>query len=135
MVEHTTTLRVRYAETDRMGYVYYGVYPTYLEVARAEWIRSLGLSYRELEEQHAVMMPVVELAIHYKKPARYDELLTLITTVKREPSVRIDFSHRIINENHELVLTAEVQLVFCNLETQKPIRPPKIFRELMAPHF
>jgi acyl-CoA thioester hydrolase len=135
MLEHTITLRVRYAETDRMGYVYYGVYPTYLEVGRAEWIRHLGLSYRELEEHHAVMMPVVELAIHYNKPARYDDQLTIITTVAREPSVRIDFSHRIINESQELILTAEVQLVFCSLETQKPIRPPRIFRELIAPYF
>jgi acyl-CoA thioester hydrolase len=135
MVQHTTTLRARYAETDRMGYVYYGVYPTYLEVGRAEWIRNLGLSYRELEETHGIMLPVVELAIRYHKPAQYDDLLTLTTTVARQPSVRIDFDHTIINERQELVLTAAVQLVFCNRQTQKPVRPPQIFRELIAAYF
>lgn len=89
-----TTIRVRYAETDRMGYVYYGNYAAYFESGRVEALRSLGLSYREMEEQ-GVMLPVLTFQIKYFKPAFFDDLLTIKTSVKELPSgTRIYFSYQ-----------------------------------------
>ncbi|MEY2971674.1 MAG: hypothetical protein RL738_515, partial [Bacteroidota bacterium] len=80
MFVSTCNIRVRYAETDKMGYAYYGVYPTYLEVARVEALRSLGLRYAALEDD-GIMLPVRDLSLRYRKPLRYDELLTVTTTI------------------------------------------------------
>lgn len=121
-VKHTST-RVRYAETDRMGVVYYGNYAQYFEIARTEAIRSLGVSYKELENQ-GVMLPVLRLEIKYLKPAFYDELLSIKTVISEVPSTRITFEHEIYNEAEELTTLGSVQLVFVDAETRKPRRAP-----------
>ena len=86
----TFEIRTRYGETDQMGVIYYGIYPQYLEVARVEWLRSLGISYKELEAL-GVMLPVVSLQINYKRPARYDELLSITLTLRERPTSKITF--------------------------------------------
>lgn len=134
MFEHQTHIRVRYAETDQMGYVYYGNYATYYEVARVESLRSLGLSYKELEQQ-GVMMPVLENKSKYIAPATYDELLTVKTIIKEMPGVRIFFHYEIYNESDKLIHTGETVLVFVNKETGRPCEPPQIMTELLTPFF
>ena len=121
-------LRTRYAETDQMGVVYYGNYPQYLELGRVEWLRSIGFTYKAMEEE-GVMMPVVALQIQYKKPALYDELITIRTTLKELPSTKIEFDYEIFNEKGELLSTANTILVFVDAKTFRPVRcPEKVLR-------
>ncbi|GAA0891307.1 thioesterase family protein [Fulvivirga kasyanovii] len=134
MFEQTTQVRVRYAETDQMGYVYYGNYATYFEVARVESLRSLGLSYKELEDQ-GVMMPVLENKSKYLAPAKYDELLTIKTTIKKKPAVRIQFDYEIYNESDKLIHIGETVLVFVDMKTGKPCLQPEVMAKLLNPFF
>ena len=117
-------LRTRYAETDQMGVVYYGNYPQYLELGRVEWLRSIGFTYKAMEEE-GIMMPVVSLQIQYKKPALYDELITIRTKLKELPSTKIEFNYEILNEKGELLSTANTVLVFVDARTFRPVRCPK----------
>lgn len=123
MFTFTSSVRVRYGETDRMGYVYYGNYATYLEVARVEALRSLGCSYREMEEG-GIMMPVLQSNVHYLKPAFYDEVLTIVTTVPEMPAVRIRFEYDIYNDNRVLIAQAQTVLAFIDRKSGKPCRIP-----------
>ncbi len=134
MYQSTTQLRVRYSETDRMSYVYYGNYAQYFEVARVEALRSLGISYKEMEEE-GVLLPVSEYKIKFLKPGFYDELLTIKTSIIKLPSVRIIFHYETFNEKNELLNTAETILVFVNRETMKPCQVPKHVLEILAPHY
>jgi acyl-coA thioester hydrolase, ybgC/ybaW family len=118
------TLRTRYAETDQMGVVYYGNYPQYLELGRVEWLRAIGLTYKEMEAE-GIMMPVVSLQIQYKKPALYDELITIRTKLKDLPSTKIEFDYEILNEKGELLSTANTILVFVDARTFRPVRCPE----------
>ena len=93
MIRNETKIRVRYGETDQMGYVYYGNYAQFFEVGRVEWLRSMGVSYKSLEAS-GIMLPVTELRITYAKPARYDDELTVITTLSKKPLVKIEFDFR-----------------------------------------
>jgi acyl-CoA thioester hydrolase len=119
MISNTTKIRVRYAETDQMGYVYYGNYAQYFEVGRVELLRSLGISYRQLEES-GVILPVLDFNIKYHKPARYDEELTIITSMPSLPSVRISFDYQTLNAQGDLLNEGHTTLVFVNKETNKP---------------
>jgi len=121
-----TKIRVRYAEADRMGYVYYGNYAMYFESARTEMLRSLGFSYREWEDS-GILLPVRELQVRYLAPAFYDDLLTIRTIIKDKPDVRITFHHEVYNEKGEKTCTGSLVLVFVNSETRKPTRAPKFF--------
>ena len=134
MVKKETTLRVRYAETDQMGYVYYGNYAQYYEVGRVEALRELGFSYKDMEER-GIMLPVLELNINYKKPAFYDDEITIVTTIKEMPSVRITFDYESYNSKKELLNTGKVTLVFIDKKTNKPCQPPVWFREAIAKFF
>jgi acyl-CoA thioester hydrolase len=134
MYTSETTVRVRYAETDQMGYVYYGNYATYYEVGRVESLRRLGLSYKELEAM-GVMMPVVENTSRFKAPARYDEMLTIRTTVKEMPQVRINFFYEIINEENKVINQGHTQLVFIDMKTNKPCPAPLMMTRLLSPFF
>ena len=119
-----TKIRVRYAETDQMSFVYYGIYAQYFEVGRVELLRSLGVSYKEIEEM-GYALPVVNFNVKYKKPAYYDDELTIKTTIKELPSAKITFYYETYNENKELLNTAEVVLVFVNKESGKPCFAPE----------
>ena len=124
----TFEIRTRYGETDQMDVIYYGIYPQYLEVARVEWLRSLGISYKELEAL-GVMLPVVSLQINYKRPARYDELLSITLTLREKPTSKITFDYQIFNEEKQLLAEANTTLVFVNKETFKPIKCPDFILE------
>lgn len=134
MYIHSTELRVRYADTDQMGYVYYGNYAAYYEVARVECLRNLGYAYKDLEKQ-GVMMPVLENHSFFNLPAKYDELLRIEVTLKEIPSVRIRFYYKIFNEKGELIHTGETLLAFVKVETGRPCRPPQIMVDLFKPFF
>lgn len=125
MFEHSTKIRTRYSEVDRMGYVYYGDYATYFEVGRVEAMRVLGINYRELEES-GIMMPVIRYEVQYKKPAFYDEQLTIVTRVREVPRSRITFEYETWNAEGELLNTALTQLVFVDSKTMKPQRAPQV---------
>lgn len=116
-------VRVRYAETDQMGVVYHGNYAQYFEMGRVEWLRSKGLSYRKMEEM-GIMLPVVSLQMDYKKPARYDDVLTVTTILKSQTSVKIEFDYEIRNESGDLLTTGYSMLVFVDMKTGRPIVPP-----------
>ncbi len=124
MFRNETNIRVRYGETDQMGYVYYGNYAQYLEVGRVEWLRSFGISYKKLEES-GIMLPVTQMNINYLKPAMYDDELTIVTRLKKNPMVKIIFEFEIFNQAKELLTTAEVTLVFIDKEKNKPTKAPK----------
>lgn len=129
---HEFKVRVRYAETDQMGVVYHGNYAQYFEMGRVEWLRNLGLSYSFMEG-NGVMLPVVSLAINYKKPARYDDLLTVRTIFKKQESVKIEFDYEIMNEEGELLTTGNSVLVFVNMKTGRPVLPPDYVLEKIKP--
>lgn len=128
MFEHRTTLRTRYSEVDRMGYVYYGNYAMYFEVGRVEAMRVLGISYAQLEDE-GVMMPVIRYEIDYKKPAFYDEELTIVTRVSEVPRSRMTFEYETWNAKGELLNTAVTQLVFVDSATMKPVRAPEVITD------
>ncbi len=129
-----TTVRVRYAETDRMGYVYYGNYTQYYEVGRVEALRDLGTSYKEMED-NGVMLPVYTCTIKYLKPAFYDDLLIIKTTIKELPTAKISFDYEIYNQKNELLNTANTVLVFINVVTNKPCPAPTLFIEKIKKYF
>ena len=128
MKNSVTNLRVRYSETDQMGIVYYGNYAQYLEQGRTDWLRSLGFTYKYMEENQ-VMLPVINLNIDYKKPAKYDDLLTIKTSLLEIPSVKIKFYYEIQNQNNELLVTATTSLVFLDSITRKLIKAPNYLLE------
>ncbi len=128
--QHDTQIRVRYAEADRMGYVYYGNYAMYFESARTEMLRSLGFSYKEWEDS-GIILPVRELQIRYLAPAFYDDLLTIRTIIKEKPDVRITFFHEVYNEKGEKTCSGSLVLVFVKSETRRPTRAPKLFLDAM----
>jgi len=134
MFEAQTQIRVRYAETDQMGYVYYGNYATYFEVARVETLRAMGLSYKELEDT-GVMMPVLENWSKYIAPAKYDEFLTIKVKIKERPQVRISFHYEIYNPDNKLIHIGETKLVFVDINTRKPRQIPEKFITLINEYF
>ncbi|MEY4111163.1 MAG: hypothetical protein RLZZ46_1518 [Bacteroidota bacterium] len=134
MFQSETSVRVRYGETDRMGYVYYGNYAMYFEVGRVEAIRDLGLSYRELEES-GIMLPVADMSVKYLRPAFYDDLLTIRTTIPELPGTRLKFQYEILNQQNLLLTKGETTLVFVSAETMKPRPAPEAFLEKIRPYF
>jgi acyl-CoA thioester hydrolase len=134
MYTSKTKVRVRYSETDMMGYVYYGNFATYFEVARVETIRSLGFSYRKMEDD-GIALPVLEFSVKYFKPAFYDDELTIETTVTELPQARIHFSYKTFNAEGVLLNEAKTSLVFINKTTMRPCSAPKDFIEEMKKYF
>lgn len=127
---HQIEIRVRYSETDQMGVVYHGNYAQYFEMGRVEWLRNKGISYKQMEE-NGIMLPVVSLTMNYKKSARYDDLLTLKTTLKKQSSVKIEFDYELYNNQGELLTIANSILVFLDMKTNRPIVPPNYLLELL----
>ncbi|PUB34777.1 acyl-CoA thioester hydrolase [Elizabethkingia sp. YR214] len=134
MISTTCTLRVRYAETDPMKYVYYGNYATYFEVARVELFRGIGMSYDEIEKR-GIWLPVSEYNIKYLKPALYDQELRIEVKVKERPRVRIIFDYEIYNEEGEKLTEASTTLFFLDAEKNKVVKCPDWLMELMDKHF
>lgn len=134
MYTSETTVRVRYAETDQMGYVYYGNYAMYYEVARVESLRKLGVTYSEIEDM-GIMMPVLENHSKYLGPGRYDEVLRIVTTLREIPSVRIRFEYAIYNESDKLINEGMTLLAFVDKKSGRPCRPPKQMLDVLAPFY
>ena len=132
---HSHQLRVRYAETDQMGFVYYGIYAQYYEVARVEAIRSLGIQYATIERDHGIWMPVMEMHARYLRPARYDDLLTIYTTIPSLPDRDIRFRYEIKNEAGILLNGALVRLCFLDAESQNRINAPDFIKESLISYF
>lgn len=135
MFIHKTTNRVTYSETDKMGYLYYGHYPKYYEIGRTEAMRHIGLRYRDLEDVHGIMMPVMTLNMRYVRPAYYDDLLTIQTTVRHMPTKNINFYMEIFNEQNKLVNGGMVKLCFVDMKTNKTIGVPDLLLDKLAPFF
>jgi acyl-CoA thioester hydrolase len=134
MISCDIQFRVRYGETDRMGYAYYGNYPLYYEVGRTELLRQFGLTYKEIED-NGILLPVADLHVEYTFPALYDELLTIRTCVKEKPGVKIKFYYEVYNSKNVLINSATTALVFVNLKSRKPCRPPENFMNRIAEYF
>jgi len=130
MISDKIQFRVRYGETDQMSYAYHGNYAAYFEMGRTEWLRKLGVSYKNMEEE-GIMLPVINLNTNYIKPAKYDDILTLKTTLIKKPSAKIEFAFEIHNKNDELLTTAKATLVFVNMVTNKPTRAPKYIMDII----
>lgn len=128
---HKISFRVRYGETDQMGVVYHGNYAQYLEMGRVEWLRQLGVSYRALEES-GVMLPVIELSLKFKKPALYDDILTVSTQLVQLPSVKIAFDYEIKNQREELLVTAHTVLAFMDRVKKRPLGCPAFILEKLV---
>jgi acyl-CoA thioester hydrolase len=135
MFSTESQIRVRYIETDQMGVVYHSHYFAYFEVARAESIRELGLTYADMEKT-GIIMPVIEVQCRYRKPARYDDLLTIKVILKELPANhKIEFHHEVFNENKELLATAKIILYFMDAKTMKPSAMPEQLLLKLQPYF
>ena len=134
MLSSEIKIRVRYGEVDRMGYLHHGNYPLYFEEGRTELIRSVGLTYREIEDR-GIILPVRDMNIKYFLPAKYDDLLTVKTSLANKPMVRLEFEYEVTNDKGELLCTAQTTLAIVSAETRKPTRIPAFFAELVNPHF
>ena len=127
--KHITELRVRYGETDQMGFCYYGNYAQFLEVARVELLRSNGISYKALEAE-GILLPVRTFSIKYITPSRYDDLLKIETEIIKIQTSRIEFSYVIRDQNSTLIATANTELVFVDSQSMKPIKAPSKISDL-----
>ncbi|MCO5269099.1 MAG: acyl-CoA thioesterase [Brumimicrobium sp.] len=125
-----TKVRVRYGETDQMGYCYYGNYAQYFEVGRVETMREIGMSYKDLEDE-GYMLPVSTFNVKYIRPAFYDDLLTVVTKISSLDGVRLNFEYLILNERREVISEATTTLIFVKKETMRPIAPPDQFIQLL----
>ena len=130
MYQFSVKLRVRYAETDQMGYCYYGNYAQYYEVARVETLKSLGISYKKLEEK-GVLLPVSDFSIKYILPALYDQELTIRCTFKELTDYKIKFDYQTYNEESKLLNFGNTTLVFVDKQTKKPVNCPKPIKDLL----
>ena len=134
MIAHDTHIRVRYGETDKMGFLYYGYYAFYYEVGRVELLRSKGFRYRDLEEI-GVIMPVMELHSKYIRPARYDDLVRVHTELREWPEKDVIFHAELFNEADELLNVGWVKLAFLNKETMQRVDPNDTFLKELKPAF
>ena len=134
MFIHETKIRVRYGETDQMGYMYYGNYAEFYEVGRVEMLRSLGMTYRSMEED-GIIMPVLDLHCKYYKPAFYDEEITVKVILDKFPGVRIHFKYELYNEEKVLINEGETILAFVDVKRKRPCLPPKDFQERLKQFF
>lgn len=135
MFQQETTVRVRYGETDQMGFLYYGNYALYYEVGRVEALRSIGVIYKDLEEEHGLWMPVLHSESEYLKPAYYDEKIKILTEIRKMPRARITFDYLLFNSKEELINKGKVTLCFINAKNGKAVRVPKIIQQKLQPYF
>ncbi|WP_299051001.1 thioesterase family protein [uncultured Polaribacter sp.] len=118
-----TKTRIRYSETDQMGVVYHGNYAQFFELGRTEWLRFLGVTYKDMEI-NGIMLPVISLKCNFIKSALYDDVLTIKTVLKKKPMVKIEFDYEIFNQNSDLLCTGNTVLAFMDNKTMKPRRCP-----------
>jgi acyl-CoA thioester hydrolase len=135
MYSHSTQIRIHYALTDQMGVVYYGNYAQFFEIARTEAFRVLGLPYKSIEAM-GIMMAVSDMHIHYRKPVRYDELITVKVTIKEWPNgKKVTFHGEIFDEQNQLCTTSDITLYFVDASTLKPVLIPEKMEAILKPFF
>ncbi len=130
MKTNKTSIRVRYGETDQMGVVYHANYVNFFEIGRTEWLRSLGYTYKSLEAS-GVFLPVIGIEIDYKKSAKYDDELTVESSLIEKPNIRIQFLHKIFNQEGDLLVTGTSKLVFLDKINNRPVKCPKFLLNLI----
>ena len=130
MKTNKTSIRVRYGETDQMGVVYHENYVNFFEIGRTEWLRSLGSTYKSLEAS-GIFLPVIGIEIDFRKPAKYDDILTIESALIEKPNIRIQFSHKIYNQDGVLLVTGSSKLVFLDKKNNRPIRCHEFLINLM----
>lgn len=135
MYQFDTQKRVHYGETDKMGYLYYGHYAAYFEIGRVETIRSLGLSYKDMEDEHGIWLPVVSLETRFVRPAYYDDLLTIHTEIRRLPDNHIVFHTDILNPNKKLCAAGRVRLCFFDAKAKKVVPAPAFIMDKLRGYF
>ncbi len=135
MLTTKTTHRVRYAETDQMGYLYHGHYALLYEIGRVEMLRDVGRSYAQLENEVGIMMPVMSMNQRFVRPARYDEVLTISTSLRHVPDRTITFHFEIHNESSKLVNGGSIKLCFVEVKTERTVSAPEYLLEVIRPHF
>ena len=131
MISNTTKIRVRYGETDKMGVVYYGAYPLYLEVARTELLRKYGIAYKNLEK-NGIQLPVIHLECSYIKPAFYDDIIKIKATIKELKGSKLTFEYVLLNNENQIINKSTTTLIFLNSSTGKPCRPPEIINKKLS---
>ena len=134
MIENKIDFRIRYGETDQMGYAHHGNYPLYFEMGRIELLRTLGISYKKMEEE-GLILPVYSINTRFLKPARYDDKITLKTYLKSLPTARILFEYELYNEEGELITTGNTTLVFVDTHKKGPVKIPENLLKKMTPFF
>jgi len=135
MLKHTTTIRVRYADTDKMQFVYNGKYLEYFEVGRTEFLRHMGLAYSEIEKG-GHQLPLIEANLKYKKPAVYDDLLDVEVNVSTPYSAKVHIEYKITHhETGDLICEGYTSHIFIHADSKKPTRPPKIYVEKLGKYF
>lgn len=134
MIQNSTDIRPRYGEVDQMGYVYHANYVSYCHQARTELMRNLGIHDQALEENQ-IMLPVISINLRYLKAAKYDELLTIQTTLREMPKTRAVFEFEIRNEANEKICTAVSEVVFVDSISRKPMKVPEMIRVKLADFF
>ncbi len=135
MYQHQVSKRVRYGETDQMGYLYYGNYALYYEIGRVELLRSLGLTYKVMEEEWGIMMPVLNMSTRYLRPARYDDEITIKTQLRVLPAKDITFHFELFNPNGKLINGGRVSLCFIEVASNVRVNCPRPLLDLLSPHF
>jgi acyl-CoA thioester hydrolase len=128
--KHAAHVRVRYGETDQMGYCYYGNYAQFFEVGRVEAMRNLGCSYKKIED-NGIMLPVAEFSVKYLQPAYYDDLLRIETQIVSLQGAALLFNYALYNESNVLLANASTKLIFVDKQSMRPIKPPQFFVELI----
>ena len=134
MIESNFKIRIRYSDTDQMGYVYYGKYANFYEIARVELFRKLGFSYSQLENK-GIGMPVIEMETKFLIPAKYDEIIKINIQIREIPSAKILFHYRLFNKKNNLINTASTLLTFIDLQTKKAVRTPKKLLNIINNNF
>jgi acyl-CoA thioester hydrolase len=127
-------LRIRYAETDKMGYAYYGNYATYFEVARVEAMREIGISYKKMEDE-GIMLPVSEFSVKYFKPAFYDQEIIVSAIIEKMPGIKFQFKYETHDLNGEKLNEASTTLVFVKKSNMKPTKMPAYVNEMLSKIF
>ncbi len=131
MIKHVSSIRVRYADTDQMKYAYYGKFFEYFEQGRSDLLRGIGLPYPQIEEM-GFQLPVIEAHASYKKAARYDDLLNVITYLREVPVARVRLDYEVFKEGEEELLAEGYTIhTFVNSATGKPSRAPAQFLEVI----
>ena len=135
MIKNKFTIRVRYADTDKMQFVYNGKYLEYFEVGRTELLREYGLPYNEIEKM-GYQLPLTETNLKFRKPAVYDDLLVIESTVSELFTPKVHVDYKIFNkESGELLVEGFTDHFFIKTETKKACRPPKLYIDKLAKYF